>query len=712
MPTVTGYATDFITFSRASLATVTDSDGKIKWAGHNLLTNSESFDASAWVKSSATVTANSEAAPNGTTTGDTIAASGANGTALQSYTALAVPYTFGVWLKRKTGTGTIEIAADNGTYTAVTITSSWALYTVTQTPAAGSKSAGIRIVTSGDEVYLWGAHLYRSDLGGMVANTSAYPMYNPTTPKNLLGYTESFDNAAWTKINSSIVANSATAPNGLQTADKIFESTANAGHSTTCSIAGGGVNTLSVYAKAAERNWCFLYLGTLNTVASFNLETGVVGTVGSAITASIVSAGGGWYRCSITGAQTSGSAVTRGIYIGLSETNYVYAGDGVSGIYVWGAQLSDSASLDTYTRNNFAAPSAAAYYGPRLDYDPVTLAAKGLLVEEQRTNLLLRSAEFDNASWSKTATGTGSAPIVTANVAIAPDGTLTADQVDFNAGSGTSASDISLLGQSVTVTSATAYNGTFYVKAATPADIGKTIGFRHVAATAYTVITLNSGWTRVSLTETSISTTGSFYIACRGDRTSSSASVFIWGAQLEAGSFATSYIPTTSASITRSADVASVATSAFPVNETEGAIIVSCAMFGALGGPNRTAIALGRNSSSADLHTVLANYTGSSRTRAFAFVSTTLNGDLYPTTVVAADQVVKMGYAYKKDDFGLSLNGAPATVDTIGDVPTSLERLAIGQTPSLGANYLNGHIRQITYIPRRLTNAELQARTA
>lgn len=126
--TTTGLATSFITFTRTSNATVTDSNGFIKWAGHNLLTNSESFDASAWVKSSATVTANTDPAPNGTTTGDTIAASGANGTALQTWTAEAVPYTFGVWLRRKTGTGNIQIAADSGTYTTVTITSSWAMH--------------------------------------------------------------------------------------------------------------------------------------------------------------------------------------------------------------------------------------------------------------------------------------------------------------------------------------------------------------------------------------------------------------------------------------------------------------------------------------------------------------------------------------------------------------------------------------------------------
>lgn len=147
-----------ITFTRTTTATYYDGVTTAK-AEENLLTYSQEFDNAAWTKTSATVTANSDTAPDGTSTADTIAASGANGTALQSFTAVAGDYTFSVYLKRKTGTGNIQIAADNGTYTTKTITSSWARYDVTQTLTAGSKNAGIRIVTSGDEVYAWGAQL-------------------------------------------------------------------------------------------------------------------------------------------------------------------------------------------------------------------------------------------------------------------------------------------------------------------------------------------------------------------------------------------------------------------------------------------------------------------------------------------------------------------------------------------------------------------------
>jgi hypothetical protein len=75
----------------------------------------------------------------------------------------------------------------------------------------------------------------------------------------------------------------------------------------------------------------------------------------------------------------------------------------------------------TYTRNN------GGVFPPRFDYDPVTLAPKGILSEEQRTNLLLRSEEFDSASWSKT-----SGVTVTPNTTVAPDGTTTADTITAN----------------------------------------------------------------------------------------------------------------------------------------------------------------------------------------------------------------------------------------------------------------------------------------
>jgi hypothetical protein len=636
MPTTTGFATDLITFSRGSLATVTDSNGYINWAQHNLLLASEQLDTSSWTKTSATIAANSIAAPDNAITADTIAASGANGTVLQSYTAVAVSYVFGVWLRRKTGTGNIQIAADNGTYTTVTITNDWALYTVTQTPTAGTKSAGIRIVTSGDEVYAWGAHLYRSDLGGMQANASAYPYYNPSTPKNLLGFTEAFDNAAWTKGNSSISANTIAAPNGSLSADTLVSAASTTATFTNQAFTStAAAYTFSVYVKASGARFVqLLWTGGISTnFANFDLTLATV-TSGNYTSASITDAANGWYRLAIT-STLSGAAGNTNINLvdsGAATRGSSFTGDGISGVYLWGAQLSSSASLDSYTPNFGAAPSAAAAHGPRLDYDPSTLAAKGLLVEEQRTNLLLNSATLST--------------------------------------------------QSVTVT-ATAHTLSFY---------GTGTITLSGASSAGPLIGTGVYPNRVTLTFTP--TAGTLTLTVTGT---------VSNAQLEAGSFATSYIPTAAASVTRNADVASVGVSQFPYNATEGALIISADYIGQSSGVAYAAAL--NDGTTSNFMGVRRNPTGET---IFVTFATTLQVAI-PYTTVTNNVEFKNAFSYKLNDFAGAANGAITGTDNLGNVP-SVSRLDIGNITNV--LYMNGHIRQITYVPRRLTNAELIARTA
>jgi hypothetical protein len=173
---------NLITFTRASTGTFVDSDGVIRSAGndvarfgHNPLTGeclgllveeqrvnfclrSEEFGTSPWAASNVTVTANQEVAPSAATTADTLAATGANGTVRQPITTTAVAMTFSVYLKRKTGTGNVDITADGTTWVTQTISSNaWTRCVVTQTAVAGTSNPGIRLVSSGDEVFAWGA---------------------------------------------------------------------------------------------------------------------------------------------------------------------------------------------------------------------------------------------------------------------------------------------------------------------------------------------------------------------------------------------------------------------------------------------------------------------------------------------------------------------------------------------------------------------------
>ena len=182
-------------------------------------------------------------------------------------------------------------------------------------------------------------------------------LVEPQRTNNVL-YSEEFDNASWTKVGSTISANSTTAPNGTTTADKLIEGTLLGNHYINRNITNSNsLFSFSVFAKKSERN--FLYLNAFATVpnnftyvpsAYFNLDNGTVGTVSSA-TATIQDYGNGWYRCTLNCTSIfSQLSASVGIYIMTATANGVssYLGDGTSGIFIWGAQAEAGSNATSY----------------------------------------------------------------------------------------------------------------------------------------------------------------------------------------------------------------------------------------------------------------------------------------------------------------------------------------------------------------------------
>jgi hypothetical protein len=332
---------------------------------------------------------------------------------------------------------------------------------------------------------------------------------------------------------------------------------------------------------------------------------------------------------------------------------------------------------------------------------------RGLLVEPGATNLMLRSQEFDNASWVKAGNGTGLAPVVTANDAVAPDGTTTADLIVFDRGAGDTSNDRSSITQTATVVNATAYTASVFLKAGSAGDVGKQIALRHVANAGWLVVTLTADWVRYERAETSASTSGTWNLQNRGGITAdNTVSVHAWQAQLETGSVATSPIVTTAGTASRVADVVSLTGASSLIGQTEGTLYAEVIMrsVGAVGrslldindGTTNNRISLLATGTASDLFRFSVIVSGVAQCQ---FDSSFTSNTLYKTAI-----------AYKANDFTAYINGVSLGTDTSGTVP-ALSQITIGNLAG-EILQLNGWIRSVALYTTRLSNAQLASLTA
>jgi hypothetical protein len=284
-----------LTFTRATNATRVASNGLIEKVRENLALYSEDATDATYVKTNATVTGNTIAAPDGTLTADTITATSANGQVQGIVTITSgLVHTVSVWLKRKTGTGTVQLRGVSNTSTTVTITNDWARYSVSLTASDTNGRYGVLLQTSGDEVYCWGFQLEASDVMtdyiattttavsvGPVSGLPRLDYLNSTCPRlllepqrtNLATFSEQFNNAAWGAISSSITANSAISPDGYQNADNMpISSGLGNGLQRIFNISSSTQYYFSIYAKSNGATSFKLRLFDGSTGAS-NTET-------------------------------------------------------------------------------------------------------------------------------------------------------------------------------------------------------------------------------------------------------------------------------------------------------------------------------------------------------------------------------------------------------------------------------------------------------
>ena len=241
---------------------------------------------------------------------------------------------------------------------------------------------------------------------------------NLTWRRNLLTYSEQFDNAVWNKTSTTVTPNAAIAPDGTTTADKLIADTSNAVHAlnfTSNSVLGACTRT--VYAKAGEVSRIEVsayYPSTDYAAAIFNLSSGTVVFTTAGDTATISSISDGWYRCSLT--TTRGGSTNFGSFsirpnIGGGQ-NGAFTGDGTSGIYIWGAQLEVGSTASTYQRitdgiqDYFAAQPLPVLYRDAAGTQPVTAVEQpvGLMLDKSK-GLVLGPELVTNGDFSNGSTG-------------------------------------------------------------------------------------------------------------------------------------------------------------------------------------------------------------------------------------------------------------------------------------------------------------------
>lgn len=406
--------------------------------------------------------------------------------------------------------------------------------------------------------------------------------------------------------------------------------------------------------------------------------------------------------------QTSAATLVLDFLAGLNDSRITYSG-GANG-----------------TRVNSSGVIVAATT-PRFDYDPVTLAAKGLLVEEARTNLFKYSEQFDNAAWVKAGAS------ISANAVVAPSGATTADKLVESAANAThyvyevitqaanttnsitvyaKAAERSYIGLQMTPDGANYVYCTFNVStgtASTPVNLGN--GSGAVAS----ITPAGNGWYRCSLSGIASSTAANpvcaIYVGSTNANFASSpylgdgtSGVYIWGAQLEAGSFPTSYIPTTSASVTKTADIGAMTSTNFSsvYNQSGGTLVASFDVITTVTG-TRPIVSFDDNTANERIEL----YASGTDLRMRVIDGGATQVDMSIGTI-AANTTYKAAISFAANDFAGCLNGGTVATDTSGTLPTP-DRMRLGSNQA--GDYQNGHLRNVAYYPTARPNS-LQALTA
>ena len=566
--------------------------------------------------------------------------------------------------------------------------------------------------------------------------------------QNLFTYSQDWVNG-YSVSGVTLTSTTATAPDSSATAATITGNAGLAVHSIShlAVSVGVGTYTISMYVKAGTTN--FVTVGFLNNLGSYvsvtaNLTTVAITQTASSgslayVSSSVTSVGSSWYRVvfTATASATLSCGLTNSPSISGTPTLTGNGGAyetlaGTETISLWGAQLEQRSAVTAY---NATTTTAITNYIPvlqtgainqaRFDHNPTTGESLGLLIEQQSTNLLTYSQTFTNVAWTA-----NNSNLTMLNVVVAPDGTLSG--VVMNEGT-TATAHYTGNFAGITTVSGTTYTFSSYFKNAGRQFVqilggisgfgsnafvnfdlvNGVVGTVGSAVTSSSITSVGNGWYRCTFSApATASVADGLFVATIPSATSTRIpsytgtlqGISIWGAQLEALAFPTSYIPTVASQVTRSADSASMTGTNFSswYNISQGTLYAGFNCFVPLTAtpPNKVVsfnpIALGS-------YLTLANYqsyTGGYNTN-------------FPVGYIYTPNTnSKLSLSYNSTGVGsgtLSFNGATPVTLTPLDYKGTSTSLIIG---NYGAGqYLNGWIQKIAYYPIAVSSANLIALT-
>ena len=522
--------------------------------------------------------------------------------------------------------------------------------------------------------------------------------YIEEVPWNLITYSEDFSNSSYIKDsgvtigttnNVSPIGNNTATQIDVTDSGRIYKNVTSAEYRT------------SVYLKAGT----FAYFKFVGQQVDLNL-----GTISSAYPADIEDVGNGWYRISIS-YVTSIRPWQIQAYPDDTYTTHTTSGN----YFVWGAMLNYGDTTKPYIKTTDRLDI------PRLDYTNSTTPT--LLLEGQRTNLVTYSEQLDNAWWQKVNV------TINSNNIVSPDGTQNADALVDDTTYGVHRVNTS----NINIVSGNSYSFSGFVKSGS-------VDFLHISPSSgqfssdnttvinmsngtlvskehtgpVSIIDFGNGWYRFEITLTAISS--SLYSKQYYNPSSSSTSpiytgtndisCYMWGLQVEQGSYPTCYIPTSGTSVTRVADVCEGAGDATIFNDSEGVLFTEIAALA----DDETSRAITIDGAGSNENRIIIQYQPSFSNQIRAFLSNSDNTNIQLTYVLSdITQYAKIAFKYKSGDLALWVNGVERVTSSDVLFLSNLNELSFDN--GRGESKFFGKCKQLIYFNEALTDEELTTLT-